>query len=72
MKDNDIFLSSLTRALKRDNGHGSCSVHGPLLIYPLEEDAYATVCLSCGVIGPEREDGWEAKLAFDESFRPAS
>jgi hypothetical protein len=68
MRDNDIFLRSLS-AMNSDNGHEPCPVHGPLLIYALEEDTYVAVCLSCGVIGPERRDGWEAKLAFDESCR---
>lgn len=67
MRNKDAFFSSLS-AIKSENGHESCPVHGPLLIYPLAESTYTAVCLTCGVIGPEREAGWDAKLAFDESF----
>jgi hypothetical protein len=35
-----------------------------------EEGRYAASCLACGVAGPERGDGWEAKLAFDETIKP--
>ena len=31
---------------------------------------YAASCLACGLRGPEREDGWEAKVAFDEAVQP--
>jgi hypothetical protein len=68
MRDDDTFFRLLS-AIESDNGHGPCPVHGPLLIHPLRETAYVAVCLSCGMIGPEREDGWGAKLAFDESLR---
>jgi hypothetical protein len=34
-----------------------------------EEGLYATSCMACGLRGPEREDGWEAKLAFDEAIQ---
>lgn len=72
MRDNDIFLRLLS-AIEGDVGDERCSVHhGPILIYALEEDTYVALCLTCGMIGPERRDGWEAKLAFDEYFRPAS
>jgi hypothetical protein len=70
MRDNDIFLRSLG-AMNGDNRYEPCSVHGPILIYALEEDTYVALCLTCGMIGPERGDGWEAKLAFDEYFRSA-
>ena len=45
-----------------------CSPHGPILIQAIEGTTYAASCLACGLAGPEREDGWEAKLAFDEAF----
>jgi hypothetical protein len=45
-----------------------CSPHGPILIEAIEATTYAASCLACGLAGPEREDGWEAKLAFDEAF----
>lgn len=71
MKDNEeVFLRSLA-AVEDDDGRESCSVHGPLLIYALEGGAYVVLCFTCGAIGPERWDGWEAKLAFDDLFRSA-
>jgi hypothetical protein len=45
-----------------------CPPHGPILIEAIEATTYAATCLMCGLAGPEREDGWEAKLAFDASF----
>jgi hypothetical protein len=46
-----------------------CPPHGPLLVGALEKGVYVTSCLVCGLQGPERPDGWEAKLAFDEAFQ---
>jgi hypothetical protein len=57
---------------QRDAGEGgrkSCPPHGPLWVHAVEEGIYEASCLVCGAAGPKREDGWEAKLAFDESFR---
>jgi hypothetical protein len=68
MNDNYNFLRSLS-AMNIGHRREPCRVHGPLLIRAFEEGAYAALCLTCGAIGPERADGWEAKLAFDESFR---
>lgn len=51
-------------------GRGSCPPHGPILIVAYGEGHYVASCLACGVAGPEREDGWEAKLAFDEALQP--
>jgi hypothetical protein len=70
MRDNDIFLR-LLGAIEGDDRDECCSVHGPVLIYALEENTYVALCLTCGMMGPERRDGWEAKLAFDEYFRSA-
>ena len=50
-------------------GRGSCPPHGPIVVDALEEGYYVAACLACGAAGPEREDGWEAKLAFDETVR---
>ena len=47
-----------------------CPPHGPLTVSASEDGHYATSCLRCGTRGPEREDGWEAKLAFDEVLQP--
>ena len=46
-----------------------CPPHGPLLVDACEGDHYLARCLSCGLIGPEREDGRKAKLAFDKAVR---
>ena len=34
-----------------------------------EEGYHVASCLAWGSRGPEREDVWEAKVAFDEAFR---
>lgn len=46
----------------------SCPPHGPILIQATDQRAFTASCLACGLEGPERVDGWEAKLAFDEAF----
>jgi hypothetical protein len=47
-----------------------CPPHGPHLIDAVEDGlSYVARCLKCGLVGPEREDGLEAKLAFDERWR---
>ena len=48
-------------------GRVSCPPHSPILVEASGEDYYVARCLACGLSGPEREDAWEAKLAFDES-----
>jgi hypothetical protein len=60
------------RARKRrgGDGRGSCPPHGPVMVAASEEGRYAASCLACGARGPEREDGWEAKLAFDKAIQP--
>lgn len=59
------------RSRRRDRtGRGSCPPHGPILVAASEEGHYVASCLACGAAGPEREDGWEAKLAFDEALQP--
>jgi len=50
-------------------GRGSCPPHGPIMVAASEEGHYAASCLACGVAGPQRKDGWEAKLAFDEAIQ---
>jgi hypothetical protein len=49
-----------------------CLRHGPILIRPTHPGTYTASCVTCGLAGPEREDGWEAKLAFDEALGPYS
>ncbi len=54
--------------VRRHRGRsGRCPPHGPILVDASEEGYYVASCLACGAAGPEREDGWEAKLAFDET-----
>jgi hypothetical protein len=55
------------RGYPSGTGRGSCPPHTPLLIEASKEGYYVAQCLACGLSGPEREDDWEAKLAFDES-----
>ena len=49
-------------------GRGSCPPHTPIMVSASEEGYYSASCLACGLAGPKREDAWEAKQAFDESF----
>jgi hypothetical protein len=42
-----------------------CPPHGPLWVHAVKEGSYVTQCLACGLEGPERKDGLEAKRAFD-------
>jgi hypothetical protein len=50
-------------------GRRSCPPHGPIMVDAYEEGYYVASCLACGQTGPERQDGWEAKLAFDEAHQ---
>jgi hypothetical protein len=45
-----------------------CPPHGPIMVGADEDGLYVASCLACGASGPKREDGWEAKTAFDEQF----
>ena len=60
------------RARERRGGAGrrSCPPHGPIMVAASEEGLYAASCMACGARGAERDDGWEAKLAFDEALQP--
>jgi hypothetical protein len=40
------------------------------MVVASEEGYYVASCLACGTAGPQREDGWEAKQAFDEAWQP--
>ena len=51
----------------RGTGCVSCPPHSPILVEASGEGSYVARCLACGLSGPEREDDWRAKLAFDES-----
>ena len=45
-----------------------CPQHGPHVVEALKEGSNVARCLACGVAGPERQDGLEAKLAFDQRW----
>ncbi len=47
---------------------GPCPPHGPMMVAAVERRAYVARCLRCGLSGPTREDGVDAKRAFDEAF----
>jgi hypothetical protein len=51
-------------------GRASCPPHGPIMVGASKGSQYVASCLECGQTGPEREDGWEAKLAFDTAYQP--
>jgi hypothetical protein len=38
------------------------------LVQGTDRRTFTASCLACGLEGPDRRDGWEAKLAFDEAF----
>jgi hypothetical protein len=48
-----------------------CPPHSPLLVEAVVAGEapcrWVASCLAYGLAGPEREDGWEAKLAFEET-----
>jgi hypothetical protein len=46
----------------------SCPPHGPHLVDAAKRGLYVARCLACGLVGPEREDGLQAKLAFDQAW----
>lgn len=52
---------------RSSRGHNkSCPPHGPHSVEAIEGGHYVARCLACGLMGPMREDGLEAKLAFDQ------
>ena len=74
MQNYDTPFRSSRNRREFDRRKKLCPPHGPILVQavkkgPYEEGPYVASCLACGLAGPEREDGWEAKLAFDEAFR---
>ena len=75
-------MSTENAAYRKPSGYGAeprrrekrCPPHGPFLVRGVDEGPYAlsgtyrASCLACGLEGPERTEGWEARLAFDEAF----
>jgi hypothetical protein len=57
-------IQDIARGRKR-NG---CPPHGPYLVDGVREGSHVARCLACGLVGPEREDDLEAKLAFDHKW----
>ena len=52
----------------RRRGCKGCPPHGPHLVDAAREGLYVARCLACGLAGPKRrDDGLEAKLAFDQT-----
>ena len=45
-----------------------CPPHGPIVVDATEEGYYVASCMTCKVVGPEREDALKAKLAFDQAW----
>jgi hypothetical protein len=46
-----------------------CPPHGPHVLEAVKEGSYVARCLACGLVGPGRRDGLEAKLAFDQRWQ---
>jgi hypothetical protein len=47
---------------------GPCPPHGPMMVSAVERRVYVARCMRCGLSGPTREEGVDAKQAFDEAF----
>jgi hypothetical protein len=59
-----------SRGAARGRGLKGCPPHGPMwsMLLTLKEGSYVARCLACGLVGPERQDGLKAKLAFDQRW----
>jgi hypothetical protein len=68
MMEKAILRRPLTERVGVHRREELCPRHGPILIQRIEGTTYVASCLACGLVGPEREDGWEAKLALDAAF----
>jgi hypothetical protein len=49
-------------------GIGTCPPHRPMMVAAVERRVCVARCLRCGCSGPAREDGVDAKQAFEEAF----
>jgi hypothetical protein len=58
------------QALSKSSRPRPCPPHTPLLTQRTEDGYRVVRCLVCGLLGPKREDGSRARLAFDESSKP--
>ena len=52
----------------RGHGRKGCPLHDPHVVDAVKEGSYVARFLACGLVGPERQDGLEAKLAFDQRW----
>jgi hypothetical protein len=43
-----------------------------MMVAAVERRGYVARCLRCGLSGPAREEGVDAKQAFDEAFEEGS
>jgi hypothetical protein len=68
MMEKAIPCHPLTNRIEVDRHEKPCPAHGPILVQVTDLEVYTASCLACGLEGPGRQDGWEAKLAFDEAF----
>ena len=59
-------------AMVAGRGRRDCPPHGPHLVNAVEEGLYEARCLKCGLVGPQRKDSLEAKLAFDQRWHQVS
>jgi hypothetical protein len=48
---------------------GPCPPHGPMMVAVVERNAYVARCLRCGLSGPARGDGVDAKRALEDTSR---
>jgi hypothetical protein len=60
------------QAVVAQRSRKGCPPHGPHLVSATDEGLYATQCLKCGLVGPERKDSLKAKLAFDQRWHELS
>jgi hypothetical protein len=60
-------MEPYTHDVAAERGRKPCPPHGPLLVHAVKENCYVAQCLACGLEGPERKDGLDAKQAFDEA-----
>jgi hypothetical protein len=68
MMERAIPRHRLSDRAEVDRHEKPCPPHGPILVQATGQRTYTASCLACGLEGPDRQDGWEAKLAFDEAF----
>lgn len=58
----------MNKAAPNSSKKRPCPPHGPIVVEATEGGYYVASCLTCGVLGPAREDSLKAKLAFDQTW----